>query len=691
MSVLIGVSGPSGGATLYVDGQLSDSCPDYDPGSRTCGSGVEAAFATLADGAASAQPGDEVLIRAGTYAEQLVPPSSGAPGSPITYGAYAGETVVISGSDGPAMILLDGVSYLVIEGLVVQDARWIEATDAHHNVIRGCDFLSTPASGTTGNVRLISSDHNRIEDNVLDDGNDNLLLIDSNHNVVVGNIITEGRHSVLSIRCSNFNVIRGNYFANSQQKIGEVYDCGADTSAVDHAFDATSRNLFEHNVFGEAVAYYSTSGGNGIQYAGQDGIIRRNVFYANNVGLGMQVYDDEALYNHQNRVYHNVFYNNLCAGIAARGDGVDNVFVNNVLAGNHGADGDCDGGGDAQLLYRDPLAEFFFERNAFWAGQAGAAVIQEEFGAGDTLANFEAGYPDLFSDNLEVDPAFNDGGGRDFSLQPGSPLVDAGGFLTQAISDGSGTSLPVADARFFYDGFGIDGEVGDVIQIEGQTETVTVVGVDLDTHTLTLSAPLTWTADQGVTLAYWGTAPDIGAFEVGVFECSDGLDNDNDGLTDFPDDSGCASADDTDETNCGDGVCEGAESCSNCEDDCGLCPDCLDLDGDGYGDPASPDCDHPEQDCDDDDADRHPGATETCSDTVDMDCDGLPGADDPACTEDPGDDPGGCGCTTTNRPALPLLLCLLMIALVFRDNRRRVLRARGRLDHRAVRPGRRML
>lgn len=52
-----------------------------------------------------------------------------------------------------------------------------------------------------------------------------------------------------------------------------------------------------------------------------------------------------------------------------------------------------------------------------------------------------------------------------------------------------------------------------------------------------------------------------------------------------------------------------------------------DADGDGYGTPG--------EDCNDNDASIHPGATETADDGVDSDCDGL---DDPAA--DTGDSGG---------------------------------------------------
>ena len=64
---------------------------------------------------------------------------------------------------------------------------------------------------------------------------------------------------------------------------------------------------------------------------------------------------------------------------------------------------------------------------------------------------------------------------------------------------------------------------------------------------------------------------------------------------------------------------------------------CTDIDGDGYGAPASPLCTFPQWDCDDSDPHVNPGATEgpagdpTCSDGLDNDCDGAVDDADSAC------------------------------------------------------------
>jgi len=51
-------------------------------------------------------------------------------------------------------------------------------------------------------------------------------------------------------------------------------------------------------------------------------------------------------------------------------------------------------------------------------------------------------------------------------------------------------------------------------------------------------------------------------------------------------------------------------------------PECVDADGDGYGDPASPGCPSSARDCDDASAEVHPGHPEVTGNGIDDDCDG---------------------------------------------------------------------
>jgi len=500
--------------TIYVDNSLAGDCSGtYSVTNRACNGSDGDAFDTLTEAASSAIAGDTVLIRAGTYNERLIPASSGTATAYITFENYQSETVMIVTGSSIA-IDISGKSYIIIDGLNVDDSRWLEARNSHYNIIRNNTFTDSLATGTTGNLRFISSHYNKILNNVISNGNDNLLLIDSSHNLVEGNSITEGGHSVWGIRCGNYNVIRGNFFSNSQQKVGEVYDCGEDTYHVPNAFDSTKHNLIEDNEFAltaPASLPERLSQGNGIQYSGQQGIIRRNIFYrARGPALGMQRYSDEALYNNDNRVYNNVFYQNTCGGVGLSRGIQNNLFKNNILYSNE----QCGGGGNTQILYRSSFpASNVFQTNNILGSAPGQLVIDNEFDGEYTLAAFSQSHPDEFVANLEVDPGFVDADVYDFNLVSSSSMIDAGAFLTTTVGAGSGTIMRVADASYFYDGFDIPGETGDVVQLEGQSATATILEIDYGGNTLTLSTSLSWSDGQGLGLAYNGSAPDIGAHE----------------------------------------------------------------------------------------------------------------------------------------------------------------------------------
>ena len=110
-----------------------------------------------------------------------------------------------------------------------------------------------------------------------------------------------------------------------------------------------------------------------------------------------------------------------------------------------------------------------------------------------------------------IDPLFIDPNNEDFNLESNSQLINAGTFLTNTISSGSGSIITVEDAGYFCDGYGIT--EGDLIQLEGEVETVRIIEVDYDNNIIIIDSSLVWVAGQGIGLPYNGSAPDMGAFE----------------------------------------------------------------------------------------------------------------------------------------------------------------------------------
>ena len=530
---------------FYVDKQISSSsCTTYNVATRSCSGGTATAYRTLAGAAAVASAGQTVVIRAGTYNEALIPQHSGAPGQPITFQPYSGETASISGGSLCPAIDLSNRSYIVIQGLTVTNVqRWLLAVDASHDTLVGNTFsraLDSAGSSKTGLFFQTSSYNQILNNTITDSTQDNLSFVASDRNLVQGNTFTRAAHTLWCIKCGNQNILRDNYFYNDLQKIGEIYDC--DGVGVDHdifLYNDTKYNVIEDNVFAFTASSGDASPYAGIQYAGQNAIIRRNAFYdTTGPALDMGSGGTEEPYDTDNRIYNNVFYATHFAGIAFNPFGgtlSGNLFQNNILLKSIFVRNDMRWdwyieleGKPVQVMLRE-RSGFTLERNDIFDVQAGETYTitygqrENSNPPQHNVAWWEVNWPALFVDNLEVDPLFVDEDAHDFHLQPGSPLIDAGVFLTHTVGAGSGTTLHVQDAGYFCDGYGIDGETGDLIRLQGSTATAHVVGLDPATNTLTLDASLTWSDGQGVGLNYSGAAPDLGAFErvssVGDLNC----------------------------------------------------------------------------------------------------------------------------------------------------------------------------
>nr|MDJ0793287.1 hypothetical protein [Woeseiaceae bacterium] len=227
---------------------------------------------------------------------------------------------------------------------------------------------------------------------------------------------------------------------------------------------------------------------NAIQHGGQHTIVRKNLFTGNRGGgVAYQFYDDESRYVYGNRLYNNTFTKNRCGAIIGQSGSrkymYDNIALNNLVYANE----DCSGGGRQISIASRRAVQLV--KNLVAADNPGIVL------------------------------------GRDGALCPtvGSRVVDTAAFATRTREAGAGHVIPVDDASWFSDGYGIVS--GDLIQLAGGSDKYRVVEIAETADTIRIDRPAGWAKGDGIHLAFAGDGPDQGAFEFNGPRCANGADN----------------------------------------------------------------------------------------------------------------------------------------------------------------------
>lgn len=128
---------------------------------------------TPAKAGATAQAGDTVIFRGGTYYSQLTPKNSGnTTNGWITFQAYPGEEpIIIHDAYFSKGVNIDGVNYIKIIGLTAiaagENGPGISINNAHHIHILNCVARDSATSGiaTTNGIDFITIEGNTIHNN----------------------------------------------------------------------------------------------------------------------------------------------------------------------------------------------------------------------------------------------------------------------------------------------------------------------------------------------------------------------------------------------------------------------------------------------------------------------------------------------------------------------------------------------
>jgi hypothetical protein len=442
--------------------------------------------------------------------------ASGTVTAPITYSNYGTEVANFTGTprnswynDGSApfqtapvhsdgqTIMLNRASYVIVKGLTITRTRGIaHCHECSHVTIQGNTFqenctgyhsCSRPTiQGEESSVGFWGGSYNSLVDNTISSAFDNIILVESDHNLIRGNSSTNGAHTSLSVQCSNYTIVKANFMSSEWEHLIENLDCEGGYTGQPMLYDATHHNFYERNIFAGTPASSNDYDYNAMQWCGQDGVARLNDVYGNlGGGIHIQVYANECNTVYHNRAYHNTLVSNNCWGLLSPNSDTNSdssIFLNNLLYLNTGGSSNtrCSTSDPTQIIIRSPSTA-------------------------KSLNNLSA----------TTNPLFVDLTNDDYELQPGSPAIDSGTWLTTTTESGAGTVISVKDAAYFRDSFGIPQEQGDLIQFQGQAQTARIVAIDYTANTLTVDTPLAWSKGLGVALSFGGVAPDVGAHEYG--------------------------------------------------------------------------------------------------------------------------------------------------------------------------------
>ncbi len=492
---------PCLGAVFY----LSRDGDDSGPGGR------ESPWRSIDRANAGAGPGDTVVFMPGNYQGTIAPKSDGRPDAPIRFRSETRHAAALAGGGGkrPAVDLRRKQD-IGIEGFrfAPGDGRWMRADECHRLSVTGC-YMEKAGDATP--FVLTGCEHVRLIDNVFRKdrvGGNMCQVVECTYVVIEGNAFSRVGHCPLQISMTNNLVVRSNCFHNPW---GRNYE-----------FWASGRVLVEGNIVTEALdsAHSADSRAKNLLI---DGIIRFNRVFGNRhtplnsssyVPVNYHVRDPFRFVN--SRVYHNTIADNLGYGWELAGINVSaNVFVNNIFYRN-----DTYGGGVQIARGAGIAGDNLFLNNVFRGTEAGQRVVQY----GDRSRSVDEvnrdsvvrGHWREFEDNLDVDPCFVDPENRDFRLRPDSPCIDAGRALTRTRRAGRSRKVPVDDGRYFYDGFGIEGEKGDRVAIGSGDRTARIRKILLNYYqpdVLVLDREMEWDAGAPVSLPWSGAAPDIGAYQ----------------------------------------------------------------------------------------------------------------------------------------------------------------------------------
>jgi hypothetical protein len=423
---------------------------------------------TIQHAASTVRPGATVYVRSGVYHEVVdVEVSGNAADGPIVFRNAPGDHPKLDGTglDVPTgfhgLFSIDGRSYVTIQGFEIRNYTtaqpghapvgiWVTGASDHigilDNRVHGIETqVQARSGGDAHGIAVYGTDSNHPIDPVTISGNEvfDCKLGSSESVVVNGNVagftIThnsvhdndnigidiigyEGKASDPSVDVARDGVVSDNLVYNIDSYGNPAY--GTDRSANGIYVDGGRDVIVERNVIHDVnvgMEFASEHGGRSTSYV----TARDNVVYrASVMGLAIGGYDTRRGNTEHCTIVNNTFYENQGVELLVQFNTRDNVIQNNIVVAD-----------SARQFLQNPYEETFdnvVDHNLYYAPGGGDSGTWQW--KGTTYRSFAEYVRATGNDRNSVfaDPRFADAAGGDFRLEPGSPAIDAGAYLTAA-------------------------------------------------------------------------------------------------------------------------------------------------------------------------------------------------------------------------------------------------------------------
>lgn len=417
-----GGCGTPSGTTFYVSTTGNDS----NPGT------MAQPWRTITKAANTLEAGQTVIVRGGTYNEQVLPQNSGTENNVITYMAAQGETVTIDGTNVPlggngsltGLVGLNRKSYIRISGFNVFNAGTDPVNEAFD-----------------AGILAFQSDHITIDNNHTRNTVSSGIGVWGGNNIVVEHNEVELAVSRGSEECMTLSGVQWFWVRhNLVHTNGPMPRGGEGIDAKDGC-----KNGYIHN---NEVRNLTFSLGIYIE-AGVQGLVSSDIWVWNNLVHDITMRDGIVLASERGAllerisVFNNIVYNTACNGIVVsdNNDGEpsahpirDVLIINNTVfncGGSCPAAGggtDPDNGGIAvrnmeasNITIRNNIAS---QNSGFQVGSTSTNNIVVQNNLLNPVRNHQ--FELIGTGAVQQDPMFVNSGAADFHLQSTSPAIGAG-------------------------------------------------------------------------------------------------------------------------------------------------------------------------------------------------------------------------------------------------------------------------